>query len=545
LHGAERTRALFEAALEAQHGGDWIRAESLYRQALALDPDRAPVLANLSALLVGLKRHAEARECCQRLAALQPANAAAHLNLGHCHMYLAAPADALACYERALVLDPGSVEAVYGRGNALLDLGRLPDARDCYRQLIADRPDFSRTLHDRGLVLLDQGKAEAALICCATALGVETPPGKMTILARVSRDPRQCFEAESLPAAAEARLALEPMVLDWSPGPVAWATRTRTPPRLARLPRGSVLGQSFVPVTEDRKTCLDWFAFNPAQPDKVRLFEDAAAIPVTGPRSLIAHLEGPDDYDAGVLLGSHPNFGHWLLNHLARLALAESAPALEGVPLVVGDNITARQLECLELMGYGETRLLRLRKGRLARFDRLWAPMMPLCGIDGTLHWAPAIVDFLRQRLGVRDDAPPGARRRLYLTRRGARWRRVLNEDTLSATLADRGFETVDPGTLTIRQQRELAANAEAIVGAFGAGMNLLLFAPRDATVVELKPAARNNMNINPALARRIGQRYGEIIGTTPTLAGDLPAHDQDFVVEAARLMEVLDALGF
>jgi len=160
------------------------------------------------------------------------------------------------------------------------------------------------------------------------------------------------------------------------------------------------------------------------------------------------------------------------------------------------------------------------------------------------VYWVPGIVDFIRQRLGVSRRAASGKRRRrFYLTRRAARWRRVLNESALLDLLAQRDFEVIDPGTLTIRQQLELAADAEAIVGAFGAGMNFLLFAPAGTGVIDLKPIAKIDMDINPALARRAGQRYSEIIGT-PLVAEGVSPINYDFTVRPDQLRDELDAAG-
>lgn len=119
----------------------------------------------------------------------------------------------------------------------------------------------------------------------------------------------------------------------------------------------------------------------------------------------------------------------------------------------------------------------------------------------------------------------------------------MLNEGAILAFLNHRGFELVDPGTLTIRQQLELAADAEVIVGAFGAGMNLLLFAPADAAIIELKPIPNIPMNINPALSRSIGQSYREVIGT-PCVATGISALDYDFTVSPHSLVDALRAVG-
>jgi hypothetical protein len=509
----DKARTLFEAALDLQQRGDLRQAELVYREALELAPDQPSVLNNLLAVCLELDKHAEAITYCERLVALDPGDPSAHLVLANCQMLLRSPADALISCDRALAIKPDFAEALFCRGNALFELGRQQDAMASYER--------------------------------ASGIGqAGAPRGKFQVW-RISREPRDCFEV-ALPAGGGTReISLEPMTTDWSSDMEAWVATRRIPAPVSRLEDGLVLGLSFLPARDDGETCLDYFAFNPQNPDKVRGFEDARTMPVTGPRSLVTCFDGVDPYAEGVLIGNHWNFGHWMLNHVARLAVVESVPELRGRPLIVGENVTAAQLECLSLMGFDSSGLIRLRKGRLARFGRLWAPAMPHCAIrDGVMFWAPAIVDFLRKRLHVADRPAAGRRRRrLYITRQGARWRRVLNESAIVELLDRRGFEVVDPGAFTIRQQLDLAADAEAIVGAFGAGMNLLLFAPADAALIELKPIPRIPMNINPALCRKIGQAYHEVIGTPSIVAGISPL-DHDFTVSADGLLDALRAAG-
>lgn len=453
-------------------------------------------------------------------------------------------------YREALALAPDRPSVLINLAIACLDLGQYPDAAACCDRMLAIKPDFAEALLCRGAALLELDRPQEAMASFRSALEIGPPAGpgpaqREIRVWRISKAPGDCFELVSPAAAGHSGFALEPVTSSRTDGLPAPAANDRFPAQVARLAHGAVLGQSFVPATEDGRTCLEFFVFNPRNPDKVRGFEDARTMPVTGPRSLVTGFDGVDKYAHGVLIGNHSNFGHWMLNHLARLALVESAPGLEAVPLVVGDNISANQLECLELMGIDNSRLLRMRGGRLAQFETLWVPMMPFCGVGPVAYWAPGIIDFLRRRLDVpRHPVPGRTRRRLYLTRRAARWRRVLNESDLAAPLARQGFEVIDPGTLTVRQQLALASDAEVIAGPFGAGMNLLLFAPADAVIIELKPVQGIPMDINPALSRRIGQTYREVIGT-PSIAAGVSALDYDFTISPNSLLETLRAAGF
>lgn len=385
----------------------------------------------------------------------------------------------------------------------------------------------------------DEAGAHLAFLLSVSASRRSRP----VTVCRLLDTPDQCFEMEPLPDETTSRLFLEPSILEWSEPTLAAAALARIPPFVARIDRGSVLGLSFLPATADWRSCLNFLVHNPANTKKIVGYEGADTLPIIANGRLLTCFDGADEYDQGVLIGNFDNFGHWLWNHLARLALVASLPGLGGVPLVVGENITANQLESLVLMGYGESSLIRLRKGRLARFNRLWAPMMPFCAYNSWVYLAPGVVAFLRQKLGIGESPAPAARRRrLYLTRQSARWRRVLNERAVLDFLAGWGFECIDPATLSIRQQIEVAAGAEVVMGAFGAGMNLLLFAPGDAAIIELKTQA-GVMDMNPVLTRQTGQRY-LAVQATPISAPNIAALDYDMTVTPEQLQEALEAAG-
>ena len=98
-------------------------------------------------------------------------------------------------------------------------------------------------------------------------------------------------------------------------------------------------------------------------------------------------------------------------------------------------------------------------------------------------------VDALRTRLpeAGTDTATDTAGRRLLVSRRDARQRRVANEDALYRVLQPLGFEIVTPGELSVREQIATFRAAEIVVGPHGAGLTNLLFARPGTRAVELR----------------------------------------------------------
>lgn len=300
------------------------------------------------------------------------------------------------------------------------------------------------------------------------------------------------------------------------------------------LRSGIVLGHAFVPASADGRVFLERCIHNP-----VKLLHPSAApgldtVRLGSSGRLLARPQGVDDYPGRhVLIGNHDNVGHWFYNHFARLRLVEEIPELAGAKLVVGDHIRPMQMQSLARAGYGEDRITKIPRGRFARFEELWVPSLLFGGTLPAMCWHPGIARWIRARLGLTFDAAPA--RRLFIGRAQARWRRLLNEAQIVDALAEFGFESVDPGALSLDEQIALAASAQVIVAAFGAGINLHLFAPEGTPVVELKFDTRNQMDIHPTLTEEIGQPHHAVYGEAQHSAADLLNADFSVPVDAVR----------
>jgi hypothetical protein len=87
-------------------------------------------------------------------------------------------------------------------------------------------------------------------------------------------------------------------------------------------------------------------------------------------------------------------------------------------------------------------------------------------------------LDWLRNEVYAVTGCEPAAPfRKLYVTRRNAKVRRVRNEAEVADYLTDRGFEVVALEERPFREQVQLFAEAEVVVAQHGAGLINLLFA--------------------------------------------------------------------
>jgi hypothetical protein len=320
------------------------------------------------------------------------------------------------------------------------------------------------------------------------------------------------------------------------------------PSFLCMLPKGMVLGASFIPATQTGHAFPDQCIHNARKLKWENAADVLDTVRLACPSRLLVNTCGTDYYDGPhLLLGNSENFAHWLLNHLPRLRVAEEVPALADIPVVVGDDIRPSHRDCLIRAGIAPDQIVYLRPGRIATFGELWVPSLLFCGLDADrglgsgLHWNPELLAFLRRRLGLKHSAMPT--RRIFISRKNARWRRLLNEAEVVSTLNRFGFEVVDPGAMTLNEQIDLAANAQIIVGALGAGIYFFLFAPEGTPVVELKYETHDVMDFNWALAAGLKQPHHTIIGESRPTDPDILK--RDFTVSADRVREVVEqALG-
>src|SRR5262249_17494431 len=105
---------------------------------------------------------------------------------------------------------------------------------------------------------------------------------------------------------------------------------------------------------------------------------------------------------------------------------------------------------------------------------------------------APWVLSYLRSTLGLgaalecdtarRDDD------RIYISRRDAPGRRIVNEDELMAHLAQYGYREVVLSGLPLIEQIKIFSSASRVISMHGAGLVNIAFSPRGARLVEILP---------------------------------------------------------
>jgi Capsular polysaccharide biosynthesis protein len=217
---------------------------------------------------------------------------------------------------------------------------------------------------------------------------------------------------------------------------------------------------------------------------------------------------------------------HWLIDALPRLEIIEKFSQLESVPLVVCKELRSFHRDTLRLAGVNEHRLHRFNE-RFSRFDRLYFPDVP----SPTGNISPHAVEWLRSRF--LKSEPGSGDRLIYISRKDAMKRKLLNEDEIIGFLQQKGFEIVCPGTLPFSEQVEMFRRARVVIGPHGAGFTNMAFAPRDATMIEF--FGDNYINgCFWTLANVLGQRHAFVSAPTETLNFSIPVNRCAEILEKA-----------
>jgi capsular polysaccharide biosynthesis protein len=184
----------------------------------------------------------------------------------------------------------------------------------------------------------------------------------------------------------------------------------------------------------------------------------------------VRHRETARVTEPAIYLPATTNYAAWFFGSLPRLA---AYAELADVPIVLHGDAAAYQLRSLSAMGIAENRLI-----RHGAHVRLECRKLYYC-TTSYFHHAPSVTGLRFTRERMQTVAPveprPGAQR-LYLARRHATDRPLLNEAEVVALFERHGFVAIDPEQHSFDEQRGYAAAAEIVAGPYGANLANLIF---------------------------------------------------------------------
>jgi len=238
---------------------------------------------------------------------------------------------------------------------------------------------------------------------------------------------------------------------------------------------------------------------------------------------------------------------HWLFQLLPRYHLLQRARiSVTDIDYYYVNSQRSRfQRETLALLGIEPSKIIDGDKVPYLKARELIVPSVPL----GASCFRPWMTDFLRDKFlpkNWRDMGP--SRRKLYISRGLAGYRRVINESEVVSFLKERGFEVAAMETMSVPQQAAVLAACDVVIGPHGGGMSNLVFCTPGTKVIEIY-SPELVATYFWRLSNRLGLDYYYMLGkgSPATLERDYPqswdAH-QDIEVDLNVLEKTLTLAG-
>ncbi|WP_448188793.1 glycosyltransferase 61 family protein [Azospirillum sp. sgz301742] len=542
-----------------------------FRRAIVLAPESAEawMREGRAAMLDGMLR-AEAVRCLLRAAHLTPDDASVLRDLGDIQLKTGLVEPALKHFGQALAVG-NTAETRASIGRSLLAFGDAASALMHFDEAVRLDPDQRDSLLGGAQALLAMGRRDEAAARLNSLVGRFA--GRAADLTEISSHLLDAGHPEDALRAYRAGMAdnpkrspnAEPAVLRRRPAAELCAERSWPYHRVQAAHRAHLIddiGQHhnvtfpeiFLARVDDARiststwavACGDTLLLDGLlhyDPDRLIRHPEFPCNSPTG--KILADLEPPSATvePEAILIGGVANWAHLVQEWLSRLTVLERFPELDRLPLLVSPHMMRSVRELMGLLGVDPSRIVTLPDVPVVRAERLWIPSLT----HRHKYASPLHIDFLRRKLApLIEEGMRRPRRRLYLSRRTATYRAIVNEREVLDALAPLGVEEVVPEDYSMAEQVALFASAELIVGPLGGGSAAILFAPPGAAFVELTHAQLAIPQYG-MLTATLHQRYRRVIGRTLENRGTI-TFDFDFSVPpgavAAACREMLDGAG-
>lgn len=473
---------------------EWHDAIACFLHSIQLDPDFFEGYYNLGVCLQQLQQYTAAIQVYQQAVHLQP-DTHAYVCLGSCLSADHRPDEAIAALIQATQVDPYSPLPYKQLGDLLTQQGRSAETAICYLMHLPfsllqswQPPHPSLWLHPT----LDVAAAKMAICYPAAdsaiteqlALGTHGDRLKVDTVLDIPQGQSLCYEAD-VNIIATGTGQIIPAV-SWANG--------------------------------------NWLNYWPHLP------------PVQAIDARVVHLSA--------ITGSV--FFHWMFDVLPKLGLLTQA----GIDWNTIDYFVVTALdrpfqrETLSLLQIPAHKLLANSDYPYITARQLLVPYL-------ASRITPDSCRFLRQQFlphAMAAAIGPSPPTRLYITRRAAATRKIVNEADVVAYLETLGFCTIELESMPFQEQVALMAQATAVVAVHGSGLTNIVFCNPGTCVVEL--LSQNYLTpYYSFISKQVGLRYFCLLGENPEQREpgdytDLSYMWEDIIIDLSALKNLLNFAG-
>lgn len=232
---------------------------------------------------------------------------------------------------------------------------------------------------------------------------------------------------------------------------------------------------------------------------------------------------------------SFRGYYHWILESVPQLL--EARRTISDFTLLLPASYTeAFYTDTLRLLQL--TKVERLQPQTMYYVPELALPVLPEPQGNYSAVTMREVKNVLFAAAGI---VPAPKPTRLYISRRKAPRRKVLNEAELEQLLGRYGFQCVCLEDFSFEDQLRLCASANVLVSMHGAGLSNMIFMPEQTTVVEFRKFDDGHNYFFTRLGETLGYQYHLLY--CPAADEQQSVQDADLYVDVAELEVILQQL--
>lgn len=168
-------------------------------------------------------------------------------------------------------------------------------------------------------------------------------------------------------------------------------------------------------------------------------------------------------------------YHHFLTETLVKFIIHKDE--LKGASLLIPETLPKFAIEAFEMLNLTNVTL----HNNLTLYKELILIENPLSG-----HFNPSHLNIFRTEFKQFRKKEPFTK--IYISRKKARSRKIINENELTDFLIEKGFKIIETDYMSFQDQVFLFSNSSFLISSHGAGLTNMIFMPENAKIIELMP---------------------------------------------------------
>lgn len=198
------------------------------------------------------------------------------------------------------------------------------------------------------------------------------------------------------------------------------------------------------------------------------------------PKQAFNVKEGPDAAVLATKVGAK-NYGHFIVEILPRIMQCKELIGPK-TPVLLSELSRGFADQIIRYATGSELDRIFIGESALSIKRLVWP-------LRNTIHPMDNSPRAIQRVASLRLPCVPTSGRKLFLTRRDAVSRKLVDESAIFSALEPMGFEWISPGNLEFSKQVEVFSGAEMVVAVAGAALTNLVFMPEESKVAMLAPS--------------------------------------------------------